>query len=217
MFSLMSTRLLITAGATCEPIDAVRYIGNRSSGNLGCQLALAGAIGSYETTLLLAKGSRTPTSHPRMSYQYFTTTRDLDAKLSQHWPSHSVLIMAAAVADFTPRGGSVDKKIARQSGMTLDLVPTHDLVKKASKVARDDQRIIAFALGSPESLEEETRLKLVNKGVDAIVANPLKTMDANKITATVYCKGGKQFCPPPNISKPAFASWLIENLEEICQ
>jgi phosphopantothenoylcysteine decarboxylase/phosphopantothenate--cysteine ligase len=124
--------------------------------------------------------------------------------------------MAAAVADFTPRGGSLENKQSRNDGMMIDLVPTPDLVACAAKKARDDQRIIAFALGESISLEDIAKEKLKRKGVDAIVANPLQTMDANEITATIYCKDGTTFSPPPNCSKTTFANWIINHLDDIC-
>ena len=212
----MSPTILITAGPTWEQIDPVRFIGNRSSGHLGCQLALASVIAGFQTTLLLGSGSESPTSHPRLQTHTFTSTRDLDALIHQHWSSHQYLIMAAAVADFTPRGGPLDTKQSRCDGMKIDLVPTTDLVASASKNARSDQRIIAFALGENMSLEQVAKDKLHRKGVDAIVANPLQTMDAKSITATIYCKDGNTFSPPANCSKTSFAYWLVEHLDAIC-
>ena len=100
--------------------------------------------------------------------------------------------------------------------MTIELVPTTDLVAAAAKSARDDQRIIAFALGDSATLEDVAKEKLQRKCVDAIVANPLQTMDAKSITATIYCKDGNTFSPPANCSKTSFAYWLVEHLDAIC-
>ncbi len=212
----MSPTILITAGATREQIDPVRFIGNRSSGHLGCQLAIASAVAGFETTLLLGSSSESATCHPRLQTHIFTSTRDLEALIHQHWPSHQYLIMAAAVADFTPKGGSLQDKLPRQTELNLELVPTHDIVASASRSARDDQRIIAFALGKPQTLEQVAKEKLEIKGVDAIVANPLETMDADNISATVYCKDGRTFSPPTDCKKSAFSLWLIEQITDIC-
>ena len=208
----MTPTILITAGATRELLDPVRYIGNHSSGHLGCQLALAAAISGSKTTLLLGGASENPTCHPRLQTHRFTTTRDLESLIHQHWPSHSILIMAAAVSDFTPKGGSHESKLSRGDKMTLSLVPTTDLVATAAKSARDDQKVIAFALGEQDTFEESAKEKLKRKNVDAIVANPLKTMNAKNITATIYTKDGKSWSPPLECSKTEFASWLVENL-----
>ncbi len=213
---IMSTTILITAGPTREQIDPVRFIGNRSSGHLGSQLAIASAIAGFHTTLLLGSGCESPNCHPRLQTHTFSSTRDLDALIHQHWPSHQYLIMAAAVADFTPKGGSLQDKLPRQTKLNLELVPTQDIVASASKSARDDQRIIAFALGKPQTLEQVAKEKLERKGVDAIVANPLETMDAENISATVYCKDGRIFSPPRDCKKSAFSLWLIEQITDIC-
>ena len=216
MTSRMLKRILITAGATREPIDKVRFISNHSSGKLGCQLALAGAIAGHEVTLLAGDGSRTPPIHPRLHVHRFTTTKDLEAQLNQHWPSNNVLIMAAAVADFTPRGGPHDGKLSRKQALSLELVPTQDLVAGLALSSRKDQMIIAFVLEDSGKLEETAKNKLQDKGVHAIIANPLGTMHADNITATVYCQSGRTFSVPEQISKSAFATWLFENLHEIC-
>ena len=208
----MTPTILIPAGATRELLDPVRFIGNHSSGHLGCQLALAAAISGCKTTLLLSGAGESPTCHPRLKTHRFTTTRDLESLIHQHWPSHTILIMAAAVADFTPKGGSHDSKIPRGDKMSLSLVPTADLVATAAKSARDDQKVIAFALGEHDTFEEVAKEKLKRKGVDAIVANPLQTMNAKNITATIYTKDGKSWSPPSECSKTEFASWLVENL-----
>jgi phosphopantothenoylcysteine decarboxylase / phosphopantothenate---cysteine ligase len=211
------TRLLITAGATLEAIDSVRYLGNRSSGQLGTLLSLAGATNSYEVTLLLGQNSIKPTAHPRLKTEYFSSTRDLHAKLKELWPSHHVLIMAAAVADFTPKGGQATGKIRRGEDKTLDLVPTVDIVKDLATDARADQRILAFALEPQDTLEKVALEKMARKNVDAIVANPLQTMDSANITAKVCCRNGEEFIPPKNIPKSQFANWLISHLKLILQ
>lgn len=215
MTRLSQTRLLITAGATQEPLDSVRFIGNRSSGVVGSQIALAAAISGLETTLLLGESARFPTSHPRLHVHRFSTTRDLEAKLNQYFPSHTMLIMAAAVSDFTPKGGAKEEKIPRGSTMRLELVVTKDLIAELSKNKRADQRIIAFALGDSDTLEQIAKEKLERKNVDAIVANPLETMDASTITATLYCKDGRTFAATKKIPKAAFADWLISKLKDL--
>ena len=210
-------RLLVTSGATNEPIDEVRFLSNTSSGRLGNLIALTAAIAHHEVTLLHASGSIPPTTHPRLHSVSFSSCRDLAAKLQEHWPSHDVLIMAAAVADFTQKGGQASGKMKRDQHATINLTPTEDLVANLAKDSRSDQRIIAFALEETVELEEAARAKLARKKVDAIVANPLQTMDSTEITATIYCKDGRSMIPPQNISKADFALWLIQRLDEITQ
>ncbi len=210
-------RILVTAGATTEQIDEVRFLSNRSSGRLGCVIALTGAIAKHEVTLLHSSSSIPPTKHPRLSSIAFSSCRDLAAKLQEHWSSNDVLIMAAAVADFTQKGGQASGKIKRNAAQSIDLTPTEDLVTNIADASRDDQRIIAFALEETAQLELGARSKLTRKKVDAIVANPLETMDSAQISATIYCKDGRTMTPPTHMSKEDFAVWLIQSLEEITQ
>jgi len=209
---LHPTRILITAGSTQEPIDEVRFLGNRSSGKLGALLAISAADAGYEVTLLHGPRTISPTSHPRLQAFPFSSSRDLKAKLDEFWQSHSILIMAAAVSDYTPKGGQVDGKLKRGESMTLDLVPTQDIVASISEHSREDQRIIAFALEEQEELRDAAHAKLIRKGVDAIIANPLETMESSKINATILLKDGSELNPPTHCTKAEFARWLIENL-----
>lgn len=210
-------RLLVTSGATSEPIDEVRYLSNKSSGRLGSLIALRAAIEQYDVTLLHAQSSIPPTKHPRLTSIPFSSCRDLSAKLQEHWPSHDVLIMAAAVADFTQRGGQTSGKMSRDESPTIDLIATDDLVASIAQGSRTDQRIIAFALEENENLENAAREKLTRKKVDAIVANPLETMESTEISASIYCKDGRTMTPSANMTKGDFAAWLVQSLEEITQ
>ena len=209
------SRILITAGATHEPLDSVRFLGNKSSGKLGVLLAHFAAIHGYEVKLLLGSKCVSPMRHPRLTTIPFTTSRDLSAKLHELWPSHQVLIMAAAVSDFTPKGGQVEGKIRRENSRTVSLTPTEDIVAGIASTARKDQKSVAFCLEELAILETVAKEKLIRKDVDAIVANPLETMESDSITATVYCKDGRVLTPPANLSKAQFASWFISSLNEI--
>jgi phosphopantothenoylcysteine synthetase/decarboxylase len=123
--------------------------------------------------------------------------------------------MAAAVADFTPKGGQTESKIRREGARTVSLTPTEDIIAGIASTARNDQKTIAFCLEELELLETVAKEKLARKKVDAIVANPLETMESDSITATVYCKDGQVHNPPANLPKAQFASWFISHLNEI--
>jgi phosphopantothenoylcysteine decarboxylase/phosphopantothenate--cysteine ligase len=215
MNDLIPTRILVTTGATQESIDDVRYLGNRSSGKLGCLIALSAAIKGYEVSLLHGIQSISPSLHPRIHSTPFTSTRDLRAKLDEHWPSHEILIMAAAVSDYTPRGGQLHGKIKRGDELNIPLSPTKDIVASLAQHKREDQRIIAFALEEPEKLDVAAREKLQRKHVDAIVANPLETMNSSNIQWTIYLKDGRTLSQPGICTKAAFARWLTDNLDAI--
>jgi phosphopantothenoylcysteine decarboxylase/phosphopantothenate--cysteine ligase len=215
MDNLHPTRILITSGATQEPIDEVRYLGNHSSGKLGTLLASTAATEGYDVTLLYGHQSITPTCHPRLSSIQFSSSRDLKAKLQEFWPSHDILIMAAAVSDFTPRGGQVQGKKCRGEETTIALSPTDDIVASLAKTSGNHQKIIAFALEETEHLEERAKAKLSRKQVDVIIANPLETMGSSSIEAIVFRKDGTTINPPQDCSKAKFAVWLVNNLDEL--
>ncbi len=210
-------RVLITAGATRERIDAVRFISNRSSGRLGVEIARAAALAGEHVTLAAAAGVavRHEMNMPNVRVERFESHADLQALLSNTWPDHEVLIMAAAVSDWKPLAEAVtDAKHAPgmdQDRWQLELEPTEDLVAHAARSKRPDQRIIAFALQAPETLEREALRKLRDKQVDAIVANPLTTMDADGIDASVYWADGRHDTPGA-MTKPDFAHWLVRDV-----
>jgi phosphopantothenoylcysteine decarboxylase/phosphopantothenate--cysteine ligase len=215
--SAAARRVLITAGPTHEPIDAVRYIGNRSSGRLGLALARAAADVNMEVTLLLGPIGSSPDLPGTVAIHSFQTTGDLQALLETHWPDHNILIMAAAVADYRPVTSNPDSKIRRTDAtLTLTLEPTPDLLEGLATRTRPDQIIIGFALEEPANLESSARRKMTAKRLDAIVANPLQTMNSQDITATVYCANGTILRPAHGLAKTAFARWLIGQLPEIC-
>lgn len=206
-----SRKLLITAGPTHEPIDAVRYIANRSSGRLGVALAEAGATAGWDVTLLLGPVAVVPSAVRTLRFE---STGELAALLDQQFPGCDVLIMAAAVADYRPRLAATRKLPRRDEKLVLELEPTPDLVAACAARKRPSQRIIGFALEEPAVLAQRAREKLLRKGLDAIVANPLETMGADEIRATLFTATGAAVAPPAGdtkrLSKTAFARWLIE-------
>ncbi len=211
-------RLLITAGPTYEPIDAVRFIGNRSSGRLGAALADCAADSGWIVTLLLGPNAVLP-NDPRVRVTRFTSCADLQAALAEHLPGSDTLVMAAAVADYRPSPEEIDlnEKRRREPGdLTIHLESTPDLLAGCSARARADQLLVGFALEPRERLMESARRKLERKNIDLIVANALETMDSDSIEATLI--GSKERglgvlnTTPGMISKPEFARWLMEQL-----
>lgn len=209
-------RILITAGPTREPIDAVRFLSNRSSGRMGVALAQAAAEAGHEVTLLLGAGASVETEALGAGVRVirFESTTDLQALLVEHFrgvPGHDVLIMAAAVADYrpAPTAGKIER--SKGSPLVLTLEPTPDLVAAVAAGKRADQKIIAFALEEPENLEARAAEKLRRKKVDAVVANPLGTMDAQTIEAVLLTTDGRRLAPG-KLEKDAFARWLIAQI-----
>jgi phosphopantothenoylcysteine decarboxylase/phosphopantothenate--cysteine ligase len=205
-------RLLVTAGPTHEPIDAVRYLANRSSGRMGLALAAAGAAAGWDVMLLLGPTAELPPVGVRV--ERFGSTADLERLLATHFPACDVLIMAAAVADYRP-AHVVDGKLPRRGEkLVLELAPTPDLVAACTARRAPHQRIVGFALEEPARLAERAVAKLRAKGLDAIVANPLATLGAADVAGVVFTPDGAQHTPPAvaagTATKAEFARWLIE-------
>ncbi len=212
--------ILITAGPSQEPIDAVRFIGNRSSGRMGLAIAAAGLEAGHRVTLLLGPVAITPP--PRATTIPFRTAADLQALLREHAPRADLIIMAAAVADYRPAAADAEalqqRKLERAAELTLRLEPVPDLLAEVASSARPEQRIVGFALEEAARLEERARMKLVKKRVDAIVANPLATMDAAGVEGQLILAGGAVRKPPgwpTPIPKEAFARWLVGEAERL--
>jgi phosphopantothenoylcysteine decarboxylase / phosphopantothenate---cysteine ligase len=180
-----ATSILITAGPTREPIDAVRFISNRSSGKMGLALAAAARAAGWRVTLLAGPGVPVEQAGKTLagcSILHFNSTADLQQLLDAQFPVHDLLIMAAAVADYRPAAVAAGKlPRAAKKSLVLQLEPTPDLVAALARGKRKDQRIIAFALEEPDGLEERAVEKMRRKGVDAIVANSLSTMESESI------------------------------------
>ncbi len=208
--------MLITAGPTHEPVDAVRYLANRSSGRLGIALAEAAAARGDRVTLLLGPTPSSPPQNSQVTTRRFQTTAELQQLLRELWSRHTVLIMAAAVADYRPAQtpGPAEKRPRGDGPWKLDLETTPDLLAEAAANARPDQVTIGFALGPAEGLLERAREKLAAKHVDAIVANPLETMGADRIHATLLLCDGREVAAP-ECSKVEFAVWLLERIAEL--
>jgi phosphopantothenoylcysteine decarboxylase/phosphopantothenate--cysteine ligase len=166
---LAGVDLLITAGPTREPIDAVRVLTNRSSGRMGVALALAARDLGAGVRLLAGAGVTPP---PGVASERFETAADLGALLDRRAPEADAVWHAAAVSDFRPTSVAAGKLDRRQGGLHLDLEAVPDL---AAGMARRDGRpyLVIFAAERTADLEARARRKLSEKGADAVVANPI--------------------------------------------
>lgn len=208
-------RVLITAGPTREPIDDVRFISNRSSGQMGIALAQAASTAGHEVTLLLGPVLMPTDFSGSVRVVPFGSTEDLETLLAEHFPQCDVLIKAAAVADYRP-AQRIEGKTPRGEGLTITLEATPDLVAACATTKRDDQRIIAFALEDPAVLETRAVEKMKRKGVDAILANPLKTMDAADIDPVLFYADGRRDAPGA-MAKTELARWLVERASALAE
>ena len=200
-------RILITAGPTHEPIDPVRYIGNRSSGRMGAAIAQAAIAAGHQTTLILGPVTvAIPTAVQRIDIQ---SAADMEAAVLEQFRSHDLLIMAAAVADFRPKLFS-PAKIGRDGSLVIECEPTSDIVAAAAKRKSPNQRVIGFSLESAGGLER-AREKLARKGLDMIVYNPIETMNSATVEAVLIYGDGRSETLPVS-SKEEFAVLLISRV-----
>jgi phosphopantothenoylcysteine decarboxylase/phosphopantothenate--cysteine ligase len=162
--------VLVTAGGTREPVDPVRFLGNRSSGRMGFALAAAAARRGADVTLVAANISLPePAGVRRIDVE---TAAELAAAARAEFPSSQVLVMAAAPADF--RAAAVAPgKIRREGGRSIELrlEPTEDILAGLAESRGEAQTIVGFAAEHGEGGVERARAKLMRKGADLIVLN----------------------------------------------
>lgn len=173
--ALAGERVLITAGGTREAIDPVRYIGNRSSGKMGHALARAARAMGAEVTLVTAS---TQLSIPFgvEGVRVESTAQMLDA-VSQRFAACTMLICAAAVADYAPAHPAPHKLSKADGELThIDLVKTADILAEMSRV-KGKRVVIGFA-AETNDLVRRARAKLERKGCDAIVANDVSRVES---------------------------------------
>lgn len=213
--SRRARRLLITAGPTHEPIDSVRFIGNRSSGRMGFAIAEAAAEFGWEVTLLLGPVSAALPMHDRIRIERFRTCEDLRQLLGSHADRADILIMAAAVADYRPKPNPAvaGGKFRRTGGpITLELESTPDLLAEASATRRAEQLFVGFALEPRADLLVSAESKLKRKKIDLVVANPLETMDSHTVEALVLAADGSVEQTAGALRKTDFAHWLVARI-----
>ena len=207
-------RVLITAGGTREPIDAVRFIGNRSSGQLGAALVDASLAAGHSTTVILAAVA-VPFNPSARRIDIETSDQMLHAVLSE-FPAHDLLIMAAAVSDYRPRSPSAGK-IERAGPIAIEFEPTQDILAAVARIKRPDQRTVGFSLESwdnPDHGPQRAAGKLIAKSLDLIVANPLATMSSPSIRPTlIYSDGRREQLPL--IDKVQFANDLLSRCQRL--
>jgi len=205
-------RVLITAGPTYEPIDPVRFIGNRSSGQMGAALASAAIEARHEVTLVLGPVTATMPVHERVRRVDIFSSRDLHDAVLREFPSHELLIMAAAVADFRPKQVRTEK-VERGGTMTIELEATDDIAAAAGAIKKPHQRTVGFSLVERGNLAR-SREKMTRKKLDLIVYNPLDTMSSTTIESVLLYPNGRSE-ELGFRSKRDFADILMQRVREL--
>jgi phosphopantothenoylcysteine decarboxylase/phosphopantothenate--cysteine ligase len=206
--------VLVTAGGTREPIDAVRYVGNRSSGRMGFALADEAARRGAAVTVVAAG-----VSLPRragITYVEVETAAEMAAACEQRFDDCDVLLMAAAVADYRPAepyAGKLKKDRAGEE-LPLRLVRTTDVLATLAAGRRPDQLLVGFAAEHGDDAVAYGREKLARKGLDAVVVNDIGTpgvgFDSPDNEVTIVTADAEQRIP--RASKPAIAAAILDML-----
>ncbi len=190
---LAGETVLITAGPTREPIDPVRYIGNRSSGKMGYALAEAALWRGAKVILISGPTVLKPPSSAEV-IQVQTAQQMRDAVMA-YFDRASIVVKAAAVADFTVR--AADEKIKRKGPMTLELEPTTDILAELG--AKKGSRIVVGFAAETTDVLANARKKLENKSLDAIVLNDVSQpgigFDSERNAVTILTQAGAETVP----------------------
>jgi phosphopantothenoylcysteine decarboxylase / phosphopantothenate---cysteine ligase len=171
---LDGVRVLVSAGGTREPIDAVRFVGNRSSGRMGVALAAEAARRGADVTLLAA--NLAVQAPPGVETVPTPTAADLAREALDRAPAADLVVMAAAVADYRPSEARADKRPKDSSNWTVELEPTTDVLAELGR-ASGGTVLVGFAAESGEDGLERARAKLVRKGANLFVFNDVSRSD----------------------------------------
>jgi phosphopantothenoylcysteine decarboxylase/phosphopantothenate--cysteine ligase len=212
--TLKGKRVLVSAGGTREPIDAVRFVGNRSSGRMGVALAEEARRRGAEVTLLAANLSVAP-PHGVELVETPTAAAMLQAALDRS--DADLVLMAAAPADFAPAEPRSDKRPKDEDGWTLHLAPTTDIIRTLAERRNNGQVLIGFAADHGEAGLERAREKLERKRVDLVVYNDVSRddigFDADENEVTLVSPSGEERVE--KTSKRRIAAAIVDRAEEL--
>lgn len=182
---LSGKKVLVTAGPTYEAIDPVRFIGNHSSGKMGFAIAERFARLGAEVTLIT--GPTAEKSSMQLNRIDVVSAAQMLAACEKEFPKAEIMVMSAAVADYTPVNTASQKIKKNSSEFNLELKKTEDILATLGKLKTESQILVGFALET-ENEEEHAKDKLIRKNLDLIILNSLNDkgagfkMDTNKIT-----------------------------------
>jgi phosphopantothenoylcysteine decarboxylase / phosphopantothenate---cysteine ligase len=208
---LQGQTVLVTAGPTCEDLDPVRYLTNRSSGKMGYAVADAAARRGARVTLISGPTALdTPDGVERINVR---SAEEMHNAVADKFPACSTAIFAAAVADYRP-ADSRDQKLKRgKETFTLSLEPTPDIL--ASMAQQKGERLIVGFAAETQNLAENARKKLAAKNADLIVANDVTAegagFDHDTNVVTLFARDGRDL-PLPRLSKAEVAHRLLDEV-----
>lgn len=164
-------KVLVTAGATVEPIDPVRYITNHSSGKMGFALARNAFLRGADVTLVMGSCENEPPFF--VNTVRISSAKEMFDAVTEIAKNADIIVKAAAVADYRPKNISNEKLKKNSESMTIELEKTDDILKALGDNKKKGQFICGFSMET-ENLIENSRKKLINKNADMIAANNLK-------------------------------------------
>jgi phosphopantothenoylcysteine decarboxylase/phosphopantothenate--cysteine ligase len=209
-------KVLVTAGGTREPIDSVRYIGNRSSGRMGYALAAAAARRGAEVTIVAANVALAPPAGVRVVA--VGTAADLKDVCDEWFDQCDVLLMSAAVADFRPANPADTKLKKDQGAPMIELEPTADVLSGLAARRRPTQTLVGFAAEHGDQAIEYGRGKLKRKRLDAVVVNDISQAGIgfdsleNEVTILSRDGGVKRV---PRTTKEGAADAILDEVERL--
>jgi len=206
-------RVLVTAGGTREPIDPVRFLGNRSSGRMGIALAAAAARRGADVTLIAANVSLSePVGVRRIDVE---TAAELAEAARSEFASAHLLLMAAAPADFRASEPATDK-LKRDGDLDLHLEPTEDILAGLASSRAAGQTIVGFAAEHGNDVER-ARQKLLRKGADLIVLNDVSdpTIGFESSDNAVTLIGSETETTLPLAPKDEIAEQILQRVDQL--
>jgi phosphopantothenoylcysteine decarboxylase / phosphopantothenate---cysteine ligase len=208
---LAGETILVTAGPTCEDIDPVRFLTNRSSGKMG--YAVAAAAARRGAKVILVSGP-TALETPRAVEQIgVRSTEEMQSVVKAKFADSTIAIFAAAVADYRPAEKSGQKIKRGKEGLTLRLEPNPDILATVAR-EKGDRLVVGFA-AETEHVAENARKKLAQKNADMIVANDVSKegagFDGNTNIVSLFSRGGRDLSLP-RMSKPEVAERILDEV-----
>jgi phosphopantothenoylcysteine decarboxylase/phosphopantothenate--cysteine ligase len=212
---LSGKRVLVSAGGTREPLDAVRFVGNRSSGRMGVALADEARRRGAEVTLLAA--NLAVPAPAGVELVETPTAADLEREATARAGEADVVVMAAAVADYRPAAALAAKRPKDTAAWTLELEPTADVLSVLGERRRDGQLLVGFAAETSEAGLERARDKLARKGADLFVLNDVSRpdigFDASENEVTLLGASGERTVA--KAPKEEIAAAILDEVEKL--
>ena len=208
-------RVLITSGPTREPIDPVRYLTNNSSGKMATAIAQELAFRGASVTVVSGPAAVKPKQQDIEVIDVVTAEEMYQATIAQYEQGADIVVLCAAVADYTPAQKSSVKMKKKGDNLTLELLPTKDIAACVGKIKRDGDILVGFALETDNEFDN-AQDKLARKNLDMIVLNSLRDEgagfagDTNKVN--IFFKNGERSSYPLK-SKQSVAIDIVDSIE----